>query len=219
MAATAKMNLEYAVRWGLICLILVAGGLFFLYDGAVRYPQHNAEFATLRQQLEGYRLKPELFKAELAKAVSARWRKEHFDPDQKEIHTPGDIRTQFVMAVLFLVPGILVTVAYVRGTRRRFSADEAGLHGFLPEAVPYASILAVNRDKWDAKGIAYVTAATASGEKRLTLDDWKFRGMEAILAEIDAHRPELAPPKPPAPEAPAGEPPPVEADQAAPPTE
>ncbi len=219
MAATAKINIEYAVRWGLICLILVSGGLFFLYDGAVRYPRQNEEFAKLRQELET-RCSPAMFKIEFAKAVTARWGKEHFDAAQKELHSVRDIRTQFVMAVLFLVPGLLVTAAYLRNGRRRFSADDEGLHGFLPETVPYAAISAIDRTKWDDKGIVCVTAATASGVKKLTLDDWKFRGMETILAEIDAHRPDLAPPKPPEPEtSAAGSPPPVEADQSAPPTE
>ena len=51
---------------------------------------------------------------------------------------------------------------------------------------------AVDWTKWDEKGI--VTLTLKAG-RRLTLDGWHYAGMTAVVDEILAHRPELAPKK------------------------
>ncbi len=218
--AAAKINLEYAVRISLFSAIMLGFGLWSLYDGAVKYPAQNREYGAAYDDLTARKLSPEPFAKELFRIMKERgWKAEHVLPGTRApLHSESDIRTQFGMAVAFLPLGFAVFFLLVRNCRRRFSADDAGLHGFLPEAVPYSAIQSVNREKWESKGIVRLAVSVAAGRKTLTLDDWKFRGMEAILAEVDRNRPELAPPKPA--DASATEvAPPSDADKSAPPTE
>ena len=214
--ATAKINLEYAVRMVLFCGIILFLGGWSLYDGALRYPRQNREYDQMCSELAAQQLTGDAFavkKIELMKAKG--WNVEHAATKAGQpLHGEADIRTQYTFALLLLPWGLLVSGLLLRNSRRRFAAAETGLSGFFPEIVPYAAITSVDRRKWDAKGIARLTIATAAGAKKVTLDDWKFRGMADILAEIDRQRPDLAPP-PPA----AEPPPPVEADNQAPPTE
>ena len=218
--ATAKINLEYAVRMILFCGIILFLGGWSLFDGAVHYPRQNVEYDQMCRELEGQKLTGDAFAAEKIRRMREKgWNVEHVTTRAGQpLHSETDIQVQFFFAALLLPWGLLVSGLLFRNSRRRFSADEAGLHGFLPETVSYAAIQSVDRRKWDSKGIVRLTVTTATGEKKLTLDDWKFRGMTDILAEIDRNRPDLAPP-PSVSETTAEEAPPVEADKQAPPTE
>ena len=218
--ATAKINLEYAVRMTLFSGIILFLGGWSLFDGAVRYPRQNVEYEQMCRDLDAQKLPGDAFAAKKIQLMKAKgWNVEHAATNANQpLHGGVDIRTQYVFALLLLPWGLLVSGLLLRNSRRRFSADAGGLLGFLPETVPYAAIQSVDRRKWDSKGIACLKVTTTAGAAKLTLDDWKFRGMTDILAEIDRHRPDLAPPAAAA-QAQVEEAPPVEADQPAPPTE
>ncbi len=209
MAATAKINTEYAVRTILFGLMLSGFGGWSLYDGIFGYPEHN------RRALKYRELEETAMQSGQPRQVWITWEKVCKDEGWKS-EKPGaaksdwDIRTQFIMTLLFMPWGLGSIIGLACKFRRQFSADDLGLHGFLAEPIAYAAIDRLDKKKWDKKGIVRIDVTVAGKARRLTMDDWHFRGMAAILAEIEKQRPDLVPP---APATPPAEPP---ADPSAP---
>lgn len=208
MNATAKINPEYAVRTLLFGLMLVGFGGWSLYDGLVGYPRHNERVKAYQEYHAKYEdgtlTREQWFTTWKEYAASRGWQADK----PKGAHSAWDIRTQFIMAAIFFPLGLWSLVGLARKLPRRFGADAAGLHGFGPGVIPYASLAALDKAKWDKKGIVKVVVVGTGGqEQALTLDDWHFRGMAAILGEIEKQRPDLVPPAPVAPAAEAAEPP------------
>jgi len=199
MPVTAKINLEYAIRSALFGLMMLGFGLWSLYDGAVGYPRHNQRaqaYQDLYQQYEqAGRARQEWFAAWQKLARAQGW-----NTDKPRVkHSDWDLRTQFIMALIFGPIGLASLIGVGLNARRRFSAGDDGLHGFAATAIPYAAITAIDKKKWDRKGIAKLEVAIEGAARKVTLDDWKFRGMAAILAETEKRRPDLVPAPPPAP--------------------
>ena len=113
---------------------------------------------------------------------------------EQPVYSGHDLQTQFVQAAITLALGLWAFAATGLKARRRFVADEQGLggSGVVGGPLAYAEIQAVDWSKWDEKGI--VTLTLKAG-RRLTLDGWHYAGMTAVVDEILAHRPELAPKK------------------------
>jgi hypothetical protein len=201
------MNLEYAIRSALFGLMLLGFGAWSLYDGIWGYPKHNrrvdAYQALIQEAEQGRQTRQEWHAAWLKLAEDNGWSADK----PKARHGTRDIRTQFIMALIFCPIGIASLIAVALNSRRRFSAEDDGLHGFAATAIPYTAITAIDKKKWDRKGIAKLEVSIEGAARKITLDDWKFRGIAAILAEIEKRRPELvpAPPPAPAPAAPAGD--------------
>lgn len=149
----------------------------------------------------------------------AKYRKDEGE-DKTEIEALGhlqheykQIAPQYIMAALCLPVGLYGLLALFRDLSKRaaYCADTEGLHGFLPDTVPYDAIRDIDYRKWDRKGIAKLNVEQNGTPRTLTLDDWKFKGMEDILHRVEERRPELkrAEPAPEpfeAPEAPAKDP-------------
>lgn len=182
--ATARINPEYGVRLFLLGLMFAGFALWSVYDGTVRYPAHNRRVAAYQEFQHGGR-----FADWPAHARRQGWPVARPGP----AHTLWDIRTQFIMAALFGPVALLAWSLLGRQWRRRFRADAAGLHGFAGESIPFAAITALDLRDWDRKGIVRLTCTLAGQPRRVVLDDWKFRGMEAIFARIREQRPELVP--------------------------
>ena len=114
---------------------------------------------------------------------------------EEEYHGTWDIRGQFIMAIICLPLGLISGGFVVRNYYRNFRADEEGLHGFGKDPIPYSAIDSIDRSKWENKGIAKLRVEDGGKMRKVVLDDWKFKGMNDILARIERERPELAPPE------------------------
>jgi hypothetical protein len=108
------------------------------------------------------------------------------------VYNAHDLQTQFVQAGVTLCLGALALLSLGLKARRRFFADEAGLHGsgFGGRTLAYGDIARIDWAKWDEKGI--VTVTLQSGERH-RLDGWHFAGMTGVVDEIRARRPDLCP--------------------------
>ena len=108
------------------------------------------------------------------------------------VYSAHDLQSQSVQAAITFAVGLWAWLVVAAKARKRFFADEKGLHGsgFGTRAVGYEEIDQIDWSKWDDKGI--VTLMLKSGQSR-TLDGWHFAGMTAIVEEIKRQRPELAP--------------------------
>ncbi len=231
MAATAKLNKEYAIRMLGIGALMLGMACWSLYDGQVGYPRINARYEAIRPQLVGGAMTAgELIKsvggdgvspyerafqeqgiktphATLAKlktlneqarnrpvpeGQAERFREQQVEAARALIEMPlksgHDIQSQFVMAALAALAALAAGVAVGRKARRRFTADEAGLHGFTDAVIAYPAIASADWTKWEEKRI--VRFILTDG-RRIKLDGWHFTGAEAVVDELLRHRPEV----------------------------
>lgn len=231
MAATARLNREYAWRMLGVGAVMVGMTGWALYDGFVAYPRMNARYEAIRPALVGHALTAgELIKPagdggasryerafedagmkvpgsmlSKLKALNEQARAKVVPPEQAEhfrglqveavrglldqpLRSAHEIQSQFVMAALAAIAALAAFGAVARKAGRRFTADGAGLHGFGPDAIPYASVASADWAKWDEKRIVRFTLRDG---RRLKLDGWHFKGAEGIVEELLQHRPEL----------------------------
>ncbi len=108
-----------------------------------------------------------------------------------QVYGEHDLTSQFVQAAVTLVLGLLAFAAVGRKARRRYVADETGLHGsgFGGQRLAYEDIAKIDWSKWDEKGIVTLTLKSGVACK---LDGWHFAGITGIVDEIRRHRPDLA---------------------------
>ena len=108
------------------------------------------------------------------------------------VYSPHELKTQFVQAAITLVLGLLALLSVGLKVRKRYGADETGLHGsgFGGRTVPYGDVVGIDWAKWDEKGI--VTLTFKSGERH-SLDAWHYAGMTGVVEEIRQQRPDLCP--------------------------
>jgi hypothetical protein len=112
------------------------------------------------------------------------------------LYAPEDLRAQFIQGGLTLLLALVAAglVAVKRG--RVFLADGTGLHGSgFRGHQAWSDLAAVDWRRWEEKGVVVLTFASGASVR---CDGWHFAGMPGVVAEIEAHRPDLAPPRPPA---------------------
>jgi len=107
-----------------------------------------------------------------------------------DVYSVHDLHTQTLQAIFTFAVGVLAWFSVAIKVRKRFCADETGLHGsgFGDGTIAYGEIARIDWAKWDDKGI--VVLALKSG-RRLRLDGWHFAGMTAVVDQIKQHRPDL----------------------------
>ena len=191
MTVEAKINKEWGIRLLLIGVLFLGGAGWFFYDGAIGYPRDNEIYRTVYEQLPDGRWANEprdnwqtRVKEELGLDPVA------IEPRKLDYHDGLDITAQFLFAGLCLPIGLLAMVWLLINKQRSIVADEAGV-AFAGKKLDYGQITEIDYARWRSKGIVVLEA----GEQRMTLDDWKFRGVQEVLDEVLAHRPDL--PRPP----------------------
>jgi len=169
----ARINKEWAVRLIIIAVMFIGGGCWFLYDGAVAWPAENERYAVFQQiNEEGERAWQEVF-------AERGWSTRN-PPDQ---HSDTDIMTQFIIAGLCFPIGLLALFWLGLNARRKVVADDEKVR-FAGREMRYDAITDIDKTRWDSKGIVVLE----SGEERMKLDDWKFRGVGKVLERVEQRR-------------------------------
>jgi hypothetical protein len=99
--------------------------------------------------------------------------------------TPGDLAGQRWTGWIMFA-GSMIFAAWVAWNHTRSVRAEGDLvTGASGEQVHLDSIVEMDRHKWADKGIAYAIYEKDGKRLRLTLDDHKFLGCEAIILEAE----------------------------------
>lgn len=172
----------------IIGLMVFGSAGWFLYDGYVAWPAEARRFAAQAQ------IREELIAAGEAAgpndpAVKRAWeahaRTQDWPTKEPKNRTAGDLAGQRWTGGVFLVAG-LIFAAWVAWNHRRSVRCEGDLvTGASGEQVRLDEIVEVDRRKWASKGIAYGIYLRDGRRRRLTLDDHKFLGCEAIVLEAE----------------------------------
>lgn len=189
MAATTKVNTEWAVRLLIIAIAALVFGAWFTYDGAYAWPRLNRMGELAYRKTQDAR--GEVRWVERDEAV---WKKrlaaEGFPNDQlpDPPRPEADITMQFVYAAICFPVALVMFINLQIHAARKLYTDERGLHRGR-RSIAFDQIQRIDYDRWDAKGIAVVHGADNT---RIKLDDWKYKGAASVLADVEARVPHLA---------------------------
>ncbi len=169
-------------------LMIFGSAAWFLSDGYIMWPREAARFAEYDAMAEEMiasgraknREETSVQRAWEAMAEERGWPKK-----VPKDRTPGDLAGQRWTGGIMMV-GALAFAAWVLWNHTRSVRAEGDIiTGASGEQVHFDSIVEMDRRKWADKGIAYAIYEVDGKRKRLTLDDHKFLGCEAIILEAE----------------------------------
>ena len=187
MTLRADISRGYLMRLGLVGLFCAAGGLWFLYDGLVTYPEQQVrakEFKEFQEENSGM---DEL-------DLINKWNEEEAKPKGWPTGNPGEPKKEYDISEQFYYAGAAGLIAF--GFLSRFAymfnrwveCDDTSLRDKAGHETSYANITELNKKKWQNKGIAFVNYKTDKGTDRIRLDDFYFDrdATRQILRKVEA---------------------------------
>jgi hypothetical protein len=176
-------NLAYAV----ICLLLAVWGW---YDYSVKIPGAEAAF---REYTAASERKAALEKASADRPLSDDEKVEYNGSQEtlakyKEKPAEPAAYDRAVQLWLYIVGCGVLGVPWFAWAqwqlgRRRFRLDDDGTFHAAEGVFPAARVTGIDMSRWMAKSIAYVEV---EGGARIALDDFKYKGVEDIVAHFAA---------------------------------
>lgn len=184
----ARASNDYRVRRYIMVALLIGAGGWFAYDGLVKWPRINREIAALRAEQVR------------ADADGDTGRVGAITEELKDLgdeHGPLAIFFQKLLAVACPLAGVAYLGWTQYNSRGEVRLDESDvLHAPGHPPVPLANVTAVDRSRWDRKGIADLAYALPDGPSgRVRLDDFVYQRepIDAIYDRAVALHP--APPR------------------------
>ena len=188
MEVVARISKEWRRRMLVMFFMIFGIAAWFLYDGYILWPneaQRHSEYLEIKDSLI------EAGEAVDTKSTSVRlaWERHAREMDYKsnipKERTNGKIKEQRVIGWLIMATALLYGAWIVWNHTRQVRADGEIVISASGERVVIDSIIAIDRKKWKDKGIAYGIYNEGGKQRRLCLDEHKFKGCEAIIIEID----------------------------------
>lgn len=164
----------------LMFIIIVAMGVWFLYDGFAAYPAQNKQYDELVQQLNGLERNPqadEATKLSLTLKIKGMTRHEEFS-----------ILLQKILGFGLPPIGIGLLVYWIRKSRGEIRLENGVLTLPACPAVPLSAVDELDKELWDRKGIAtvyYTLQDNTTG--KFMLDDFVYQAhpIRAIVKAIE----------------------------------
>ncbi len=199
----------YYRRMGLLSLVLVAAGLYFLYDGKWGYPRANRaavakdwfESEVLADYDAAVAKGPDAAKAWVAEARAKGWinKPELEQPrwsdfaakygwaENPKLYSDAEIREQFYWGGGMILCAAIVGVVVLLNHNKRLVGHED--HLVLPNGskVWFREVFKVDKRKWDLKGLAYAwhrPEGSGGPGHRATIDDLKYDGAGKVLDRL-----------------------------------
>jgi hypothetical protein len=188
MEVVARISKEWRRRMLFMFFMISGIAAWFLYDGYILWPDEA------QRHVEYLEIKDALIEAgdavdEDSTSVRLAWERHAREMDYRrnipKERMDGDIREQRVIGWAMMVGALLYGVWIAWNHTRQVSAEGDIVIGASGERVHIDTIVAIDRKKWKKKGIAYGIYEEGGKQRRLCLDDHKFKGCEAIIIEAD----------------------------------
>ena len=188
MEVVARISREWRRRMLFMFFMIFGIAAWFLYDGYILWPdeaQRHTEYLEIKDALI------EAGDAVDEKSTSVRlaWERHARELDYRrnipKERTEGDIRDQRVIGWTMMVGALLYGAWIAWNHTRQVRAEGEIVIGASGERVGLDSIIAIDRKKWKDKGIAYGIYKKGGKQRRLCLDEHKFKGCEAIIIEAE----------------------------------
>lgn len=192
MQVHARISKEWRRRMVFMFIMLFGSGLWFLYDGYVAWPAEAGRHEILRgmaeRMIEAGEVKDskELLKdPALVRAWERYARENDLPPKVPKARSDGDLAGQRISAFVLLVASAIFAAWVAWNHRLSVRAEGDIVIGACGRRVHLDHIVEMDRSKWASKGIAYAIYEEDGRRRRLTLDDHKFLGCEAIILEAE----------------------------------
>jgi hypothetical protein len=161
----AKAGKSYRWRRYLMVLLLIAGGLWFLYDGYVGWPAHNRKLDEVEQMRNQ------------AEAAHDQAKYDALSHQISRMHARYSHSSLFLQKLLgYTLPPIgmlfLIRMLYISRGAIRLKDDVITAPGHPP--IRFTDIRELDKRQWDRKGIAIVKYEVAGRAGSLTLDDFVY---------------------------------------------
>jgi hypothetical protein len=188
MEVVARISKEWRRRMLFMFFMIFGIAAWFLYDGYILWPDEA------QRHVEYLEIKDTLIEAgdavdEESTSVRLAWERHAREMDYRrnipKERMDDDIREQRVIGWVMMIGALLYGVWIAWNHTRQVSAEGDIVIGASGERVDINSIAAIDRKKWKDKGIAYGIYEEGGKQRRLCLDEHKFRGCEAIIIEAD----------------------------------
>jgi len=161
---------------------------WFLTDGYIFWPaeaeRHDAYTEILEEMVESGEAEDES-----SSSVRLAWqryaRENDLRSDIPDERTDAAIREQRVIGWTLMVAALAFAGWIAWNHKLTIRAEGDTVIGASGQRVNLNDIVEVDRKKWKNKGIAYAVYEENGKRKRLTLDDHKFKGTEAIILEAE----------------------------------
>jgi len=165
MALRTNISGRHLIRLTVVGLFCLGFGLWALYDGKITYPNQR-ERALAFQELE------EQGRLEEWTEYAAKRGWQPYDPGEPK--TEAEIAVQFYMLAIAGGIGLLVLIHVLRSKGRWIEMDETGLRSSRGLRLTFDQITAIDKKKWDNKGIAKLHYQENGRKKIFVLDDFIY---------------------------------------------
>jgi len=170
-------------RWKhlLMAVLVIAGGLWFAYDGWVRWPAENTRADKVQKDKDA---------AEQERVVD----KEKVEKLSRELselkrHTELDLLFQKVLAFTLPTFGLIWGIWTLKDTRGQYRMAGNTLTAPGHPPITYENIRRIDKRKWDRKGVAFIHYEHGNPPTPavMKLDDFAYerRATDAILQRIE----------------------------------
>lgn len=193
MNLRTEINPRYLMRMGLVGLFCLGMTAYCIFDGTVTYPAQREKALAY---LEFEQANPDLGQKDLFEQWKAEAGKRGWDPGMGgQLETPYgtpkkpvDINGQFIMAAVTGLIGLLFVSKLIFNRGRWIEADDDGLRSSEKREVKFDQVTALNKKKWDSKGIAKVLYEVDGRKNKIVLDDCNYvrDTTQAILRHVEA---------------------------------
>ena len=188
MEVVARISREWRRRMLFMFFMIFGIAAWFLYDGYILWPdeaQRHTEYLEIKDAL----IEAGDVVDEKSTSVRLAWERHARELDYRrnipKERTEGDIRDQRVIGWTMMVGALLYGAWIAWNHTRQVRAEGEIVIGASGERVGLDSIIAIDRKKWKDKGIAYGIYKKGGKQRRLCLDEHKFKGCEAIIIEAE----------------------------------
>ena len=188
MKVVARISTQWRRRMLFMFFMIFGIAAWFLYDGYILWPdeaQRHAEYLKIKDTLieAGGAVDAESTSVRLAWERHAR--EMDYGRNIPKERTGGDIKEQRVIGWAMMIVALLHGVWIAWNHTRQVRAEGDIVIGASGQRVELDSITAIDRKKWKDKSIAYGIYEEGRKQRRLCLDEHKFKGCKAIILEAD----------------------------------
>jgi hypothetical protein len=184
----ARISKEWRRRMLFMFAMIFGIAAWFLTDGYIIWPNEAERYEAYAELRDGMIESGEIADEESPEMRIA-WQKYAREADisakvPKE-RTDAAIKEQVVIGwtLTIISLGFAGWIAWNHSLSIRTEGDT--VIGASGQRVEIDSIIDIDRKKWKNKGIAYAIYKEGDKEKRLCLDEHKFKGAEAIILEAE----------------------------------
>lgn len=192
----AHISKEWRRRMLFMLFMVSTIAAWFLYDGYVVWPAEagrHAEFIEIEEAMVASGKIEEVVKkahgAEVNEYLRIAWERHAkeagYKRDIPKERTDASIREQRMIGWVMMTGSAIFGFWVLWNHKLSVRTEGDVVIGTAGQRVELDSIVAIDRKKWEKKGIAYAIYEVDGKQKRLCLDDHKFAGCEVIILEAD----------------------------------